>query len=270
MNQQDASSLFAEERREQILALLEQEKRVLAKDLADKFQISIDSIRRDLSIMEKQGLLKKTHGGAISSRKVRTVPRTSESKNVEGTAEGNAIAKLAASFLRENDTVFIGSGPISYLMAKYLPDRMPLTVVTNNIRAADRLREREWIETYLIGGRLKSSGHITDAIASEFVRQFKFDISFVSGSGISDEGIFVSTPEAGAFSRAVAASSRRQIGLTTHRALGNDGFAKAGLIQDLDVLVTDWDADPEAIDRIRALGVKVVVAQKEEDAPDNA
>ncbi|MBM7566325.1 DeoR/GlpR family DNA-binding transcription regulator [Paenibacillus sacheonensis] len=267
--QQDTSGLFAEERRERILALLEQEKRVLAKDLADKYQISIDTIRRDLSIMEKQGLLKKTHGGAISSRKVRQAPRPPEIRYGEGSPQGNAITKLAAAYLRENDTVFIGSGAISYLLVKYLPDRMPLTIVTNSIRVADMLREREWIETYLIGGRVKSSGNITDVIANEFIRQFKFDISFVTGSGISEEGIFVSTPEVAAFGRAVAAASRRRIGITTHRSLGNDGFAKAGLIEDLDVLVTDWDADPEAIERIQALGVKVVVAQDEEEHHDH-
>lgn len=62
---QDQSGMFAEERRQKILALLHQDKRVIAKDLAERFEISIDSIRRDLTIMEEQGLLQKTHGGAI-------------------------------------------------------------------------------------------------------------------------------------------------------------------------------------------------------------
>ena len=62
---QDQSGMFAEERRQKILALPHQDKRVIAKDLAERFEISIDSIRRDLTIMEEQGLLQKTHGGAI-------------------------------------------------------------------------------------------------------------------------------------------------------------------------------------------------------------
>ena len=62
---QDQSGMFAEERRQKILALSHQDKRVIAKDLAERFEISIDSIRRDLTIMEEQGLLQKTHGGAI-------------------------------------------------------------------------------------------------------------------------------------------------------------------------------------------------------------
>ena len=66
---------------------------------------------------------------------------------------------------------------------------------------------------------MKPSGNITDVLANEFIRQFKFDISFVSGGGISDEGIFVATPEVAAFGRAVSAVSRRRIGLATHRIL---------------------------------------------------
>ena len=261
---QEGSGMFAEERREKILALLNQEKRVLAKDLAEKFQISIDSIRRDLSIMEEQGMLKKTHGGAIAAMKVRQSPLPPEQRYGEGSPQGNAITKLAVSYIRENDTVFIGSGSISYLLLNHLPDQMPLTIVTNSMRVADVLREREWIDTYLIGGRVKQSGNMTDVLANESVRQFKFDISFATGGGISDQGIFVATPEVAAFGRAVSAVSRRRIGIATHHSLGNDGFAKAGQIENLDLLITDWDADPEAIERIRSLGVKVIVSQMEE------
>lgn len=141
---------------------------------------------------------------------------------------------------------------------------MPLTIITNSMRVADVLREKEWIETYLIGGRVKPSGNITDVLANEFVRQFKIDVSFATGGGISEEGIFVATPEVGAFGRAVSSISRRHIGITTHHSLGNDGFAKAGKVEDLDLLITDEDADPDAIERIKERGVKVVIAQTEE------
>lgn len=260
----DGSGMFAEERREKILALLHQHKRVLAKDLAEMFQISIDSIRRDLSIMEEKSLLQKTHGGAIISMKVRQPAQPPEKRYGDGSPEGNAIAKLAVSYIREKDTLFIGSASISYLLLKHLPDQMPLTIVTNCMRVADVLREREWIDTYLIGGRVKHSGNITDVLANEFVRQFRFDISFSTGGGISDEGIFVATPEVAAFGRAVTSVSRRRIGIATHHSIGNDGFAKNGVVEDLDLLITDEKADQKVIERIQALGVKVLIAQVED------
>lgn len=263
---QDQSGMFAEERRQKILALLHQDKRVIAKDLAERFEISIDSIRRDLTIMEEQGLLQKTHGGAIPSMKVRQPPLAPEQRYGEGSPEGHAIAQLAVSYVRERDTLFIGSSSLTYLLLEHLPEQMPLTIVTNCMRVADALREREWIDTYLIGGRVKPSGNITDVLANEFIRQFKFDISFVSGGGISDEGIFVATPEVAAFGRAVSAVSRRRIGMATHRILGQDGFARAGAVEDLDVLITDHKADQGVMDRIQELGVKVIVAKTEEVA----
>ncbi|NIK77825.1 DeoR/GlpR family transcriptional regulator of sugar metabolism [Paenibacillus castaneae] len=262
---QEGTGMFAEERRVKILSLLNQEKRVLAKDLAVKFQISIDSIRRDLSIMEEQGLLKKTHGGAIPASHVRQSPAPPELRYGNGTPQGHAIAKLAVSYIRENQTVFIGSGSLSYLLLKHLPEGMPLTVLTNCMRAADVLRERDWIDTYFIGGRVKPSGNITDALANEFIRQFKIDISFATGGGISENGISMATPEVAAFSRAVSAVSRQLIGLATHHTLGNDAFAKALPIEELDLLITDEEADPEAIERIRALGVSVIVAHTEDE-----
>ena len=172
---QEESGIFAEERRRLILELLNKENRVVAKDLAEKFNVSIDSIRRDFTIMEKQGLLKKTHGGAIPGMKVRTAPLPPEQRFNEGTPQGQAVAKLAASYIRQNDTVFIGGASISYVLLTYLPDQMPITIVTNSMRVADVLKEKIWIDTYLIGGKVKQSGNMTDVLANEFIRQFKFD-----------------------------------------------------------------------------------------------
>jgi len=257
----EGAGMFAEERREKILALLHQHKRVLAKELAETFQVSIDSIRRDLSMMEEQGLLQKTHGGAIPAMKVRQSPPPPEQRYGVSSPEADAIAKMAVSYVRDKDTIFIGSGSTAYALLKHLPDHMPLTIVTNCMRVADELRGREWIDTYFVGGLVKASGNITDVLAIEFIRQFKFDMSFITGGGISDDGIYVATPEVAAFARVVSSISRRCIGIATHHAVGHDGFAKAGQIEDLDVLITDDQADQEVIERIRLLGVKVITAQ---------
>jgi DeoR family fructose operon transcriptional repressor len=92
--------------------------RVMVKDLADLFQLSIDSIRRDLSIMEEQGLLKKTHGGAIPAIQVRTAPLPPELLYGDGSPHENAIAKLAASYIQPKDTVFIGGAGVHFGMLK--------------------------------------------------------------------------------------------------------------------------------------------------------
>ncbi|MGA9173531.1 MAG: DeoR/GlpR family DNA-binding transcription regulator [Thermoactinomyces sp.] len=256
--------MFAEERREKILELLQTHKRVLAKELAEIFDVSVDSIRRDLSIMEKQGLLKKTHGGAIPGSKVRRMPPSPSLRYTkEGSPHTNAIAKLAASYIEEGDTIFIGSAAIHYDMLKFLPQKMPFTVVTHSIQIAEALRDIECIDTYLIGGKVKRSGSITDALANEFVRHFSIDLSFATGGGISENGISTATPEVASFGRAINEVSRRKICLASHDKLGIDMFAKIVPIHHVDLVITDEQADQDAIQKIQDKGVKVIIAKVE-------
>ncbi|MCZ8515170.1 hypothetical protein O9H85_22665 [Paenibacillus filicis] len=95
-------------------------------------------------------------------------------------------------------------------MLKFLPD-VSFTVVTNSIKVADTLKDRESLDVYLVGGKVKSTGNITDALANEFLQQFTIDICFVAGGGISKNGISTTTPEVAALGRTVVRTSRRNI-----------------------------------------------------------
>lgn len=155
--------MFTEERREKILELLKKNGRVIAKDLAESFDMSIDSIRRDLSIMEKDGLLKRTHGGAIELARVRNLTAEPSKCYRDSSLGEEAIAKVAASYIQEGDSVFIGGASIHYAMLKYLPETS-FTVITNALEIASKLREYKNVETYLIGGKVKPSGNMTDTL----------------------------------------------------------------------------------------------------------
>lgn len=100
--------MFTEERRERILELLNTDGRVIAKELAERFEMSIDSIRRDLSIMEKDGLLKRTHGGAIELTRVRNLAAEPAKRYSDSSIYENTIAKVATSYIQEDDSIFIG------------------------------------------------------------------------------------------------------------------------------------------------------------------
>lgn len=257
--------MFAEERRQKIWELLQKQQRVLAKELAEMFGVSVDSIRRDLSIMEEQGLLKKTHGGAIPISKVRTLPPPLALRYGKASPYNHAIAKMAASYIQEGDTVFIGSASIHDCMIQYLPKNTSFTVVTHSIRIADALRENEYVDTYLIGGRVKPSGSITDTLAAEFVGQFTFDLCFATGGGISERGISTASPEVAGFGRAVCEVSRRIIGLAPHEKLGIDCFAKMIPIQRIDQVITDEEADQDAVRKLTNQGIKVIMVNAEEE-----
>ena len=258
--------MFLEERHEQILQLLKEHGRVTTKDLAESFQLSIDSIRRDFSILESKGLLKRTHGGAIPARQVSTMPSPDDAQRYGGaTPMRNAISQAAVSLLREGDTVFIGGAGIQYGMLPYIPQEMPLTVVTHSLKIADTLRGRSHIQTYLCGGEIKHTGNITDSLAEDFIRQFTLDVCFLSGGAVSAEGVSTATPAAAHFHRTASERAHRVIALSPHENLGAKAFANIIPIEKVDLVITDEEAPEDEIRRIEDRGVKVIVARLDEN-----
>ncbi|WP_002147423.1 DeoR/GlpR family DNA-binding transcription regulator [Bacillus cereus] len=255
--------MFTEERRENILELLKKDGRVIAKDLAERFDMSIDSIRRDLSIMEKDGLLKRTHGGAIELARVRNLAAEPSKRYSEGTIYEEAIAKMAASYIKEGDSIFIGGASIHYAMLKYLPE-ISFTVITNSIEIASQLRKDKDVDTYLIGGKVKPSGNITDTLASEAISSFTIDIYFSTGGGISLNGISTSTPEVAHFGKTVSKIARRNICLAPHNKLGIDCFIKGESLKEIDLIITDEEAHKEVIQEFEKQDKKLVIAQSTE------
>lgn len=256
--------MFSNERRQEILKALKQDDRVLVKDLAKKFNMSIDSIRRDLSIMEEQGLLKRTHGGAIPVFDVRKRAQLPFKRYGEGSVYQNAIAKLAVSYIKENQTVFIGGSAIHYVMLKYLPNDIPFTVLTNSLEIAYYLRDLENVQTYLIGGNVKSSGNITDALANEFARQFTVDLCFATAGALSSKGLSTATPEVSVFHKTVYDNSRKIIALIEHVKFGIDMFSVMYPVKNLNLIITDEETTHEKMDIIKAQGVEVTVAKMTE------
>ncbi|MEW9578798.1 DeoR/GlpR family DNA-binding transcription regulator [Bacillus toyonensis] len=251
--------MFTEERREKILELLSTDGRVIVKDLAERFDMSIDSIRRDLSIMEKDGLLKRTHGGAIELTRVRNLAAEPAKRYSHSSIYEDTIARVAVSYIKEGDSIFIGGASVHNAMLKYLPE-VSFTVITNSIEIAGYLREYKNIDTYLIGGKVKPSGNITDTLASELISRFSIDLYFSTGGGISLQGISTATPEVAYFSKRVSEIARRNICLVPHNKLGIDCFIRGESLKEIDIIITDEEASKETVQDFEKQGKQVVIA----------
>lgn len=264
--------MFAEERREKIIALLQKKRRVFVKDLAEQFHISIDSVRRDLAMMEQNGLLQRTHGGAIPAVKGRFKPLTpsqpvknpfSSSGEIQlyaADARSLSLAELAVSHIAEGNVVFLGGDPVHLAMLDYLPADLSFTAVTNSIPVADALKHFPRIETYMICGRISSDGTIYDSFSVEFVKAIKIDVNFLGGCGLSVQyGLSASTPAEAAFYKTVMEISRKTICLTNAEHFGNDRFARIMPISEVSLIITDSGASPGEIEEIRHLGTEVIV-----------
>jgi DeoR/GlpR family transcriptional regulator of sugar metabolism len=136
--------LFIEERHRKILEMLGDKGRISVDEIREKFEISAESARRDLRLLEENGLLKRTHGGAISNRQVAAPGRpknhTVREKRKSGRIYGDR--KKSSDEIRENECFSSRVHPIGYFMAQSIPE-FPLTVVTNTLDIAEVLRRRK-------------------------------------------------------------------------------------------------------------------------------
>jgi DeoR/GlpR family transcriptional regulator of sugar metabolism len=262
--QKGENDVFIEERHQEILRTIQENGRISIGEIQEQFEVSADSARRDLRILEEKGLLKRTHGGAIPVMQVGLhMPQKWSMSQIEKINDNiDAIAKRAVEFIQPNDAVYITSGTVGYVMLKYLPKDMEFTVVTNSIDNASVLRSFDNIQVYMVGGKMRPNGRIVDAFAQEFVRNMRFDVSFFTGAGFSAEfGISNGTPETSAFQRAIAGNSRKNIALFPNHKIGHNSFLKDIDAKDIDVLITDWDAVEDELSKIEDSGIQVIVVE---------
>lgn len=258
--------MFAEERRFKIAEILKKEGRVSANELSENFQVSIDTIRRDLTIMEEKGLLKRTHGGAIPAPKVRAMPKRDSVRDVESNIHPNvaAITKYASSLIEDGDTVYIGGASAHYVMLRYLPLNIRFTVVTSSIVIADELRSLENIETFLVCGKIRPNGNLVDALAAEFMKTLRIDTAFLVSGGVSSRhGLSNATSETVVFHRTVSSVSRKKICLCPSYKLGTELFIQEIPIEQLDLVITDWDAPEDEVENLRQKGINVFIVEKD-------
>lgn len=251
--------MITEARRKKILELIEREGIVNLQQLTDTFDVSIYTIRRDLTALEKKGLLKKTHGGAIKIEKSKWIPSMEEEKNI-ALDEKKMIALKAAQLIDDGDTIMLLGSMISLLMIPILKDKN-ITVVTNSLDVAKEFSAIPNIETILIGGQVKNyKGNILGSRAISDVNNYHFDKAFIPCAGIkADAGVSTPTIDSSDFLRTVIACSRQSIVVADYRKIGRITFAKACPISKIDMLITDAHANKDELKRIEKQGVKIEI-----------
>ena len=259
--------MFIEERHQAILKIIEENGRISIGEIQEEFDVSVDSARRDLRMLEEQGLLKRTHGGAIPIQKVDVrPPRYRDMKNMEIFDNYAAIAKKGAEFVKENDVVYLTSGSVGFIMLKYLPKEINYTLVLNSVTLADELKYWDNVTVYITGGKMRMHGttSLVDSFATAFVKNMHFDVCLMTGAGYeADFGMSNGTDETAAFQRAVIEHSRKKILMMPNQKIGFKAFIKVCDTDKFDTLITDWDVVEDELARIEEKGVKVIVVDKD-------
>lgn len=259
--------MFIEERHQSILDIIKENGRISIGQIQEKFDVSVDSARRDLRILEEKGLLKRTHGGAIPIRQIGfSKPPKMTARDITEIKENYfAIAMKALSLIHENDVIFLTSATVGYFMAQNLPKDIRLTVVTNSIIIAEELRKYDNINVIMVGGEMDDKGNCYDNFAIEFIKSLRFDFSFITAACISaDFGVSIQKSKGVGFIKAVIESSKCSVGLFPTEKIGFESIIKICPADSLNKLITDWDAPEEELSKFDKLGIEIIVVEKED------
>jgi len=233
--------------------------RVEVSELANRFQVTTETIRRDLSELQEQRLLRRVHGGAVAWESSEFEPllvvRTDQHDD-----EKRRMAKLAINELPDSGTVIIDSGSTLGRFAEAVPTDASLRLVTNSLPIAQTLAEHDGIEVIVIGGKVrKNTMAMVDAVAIAALEPIHVDTLFISTDGLSaDIGLTTPYRQEAALKRAMIRSARRVVALVDHSKFGKDQFVEFAAWSDIDVLITTVEADPETIEKIESLGTTVL------------
>lgn len=245
----------------QIRQLVNSNGHVTVQQLNQLLNVSEATIRRDLDELSQDGLVNRTHGGAVKVERVDREPpiflRQSEFE-----AEKQRIGHLAASLVEEGQTIYLGSGTTVHEIARNLRCVPDLTVITNAINVVNELVNCENIELVVIGGMLRQSelsmvGHIAEAA----IKELRADKMFMGMRGVSPEHGFTGDylPEA-TTDRSILGIAPVNIIVADHSKLGQVSTVFLAPITAAQVLVTDKDAPQEFVAAIEASGLKVHLA----------
>ncbi|MFJ9664499.1 DeoR/GlpR transcriptional regulator [Streptomyces sp. SID8111] len=253
--------MYAPERQQAIMRLARESGRVDVVSLAEEFQVTAETIRRDLKTLDRAGLVRRVHGGAIPVGRLDFEPDLAE-RETTAADEKDRIAKAALAEVPVDGTVIVDAGSTVARLAGSLPVELSLTVVTHSLPIAARLADHPGLQLHLVGGRVRHRTRAAvDAWALRAYGEIRADVLFVAANGFSPEhGLTTPDLAEAAVKRAAMAAARRVVLLADSSKHGQEHFARFGDLNDVDLLITDSGLSPDDALAIERGGTEVVRA----------
>ncbi|HWR24339.1 MAG TPA: DeoR/GlpR family DNA-binding transcription regulator [Feifaniaceae bacterium] len=253
--------VFAEVRKQTITDIVNKMGKATVSYLCEHFSVSPATIRNDLRELEEAGAIKRTHGGAISSSRINYEPVTSQ-KEVVRVAQKQAIAKLAATFIQPGDAIALDTGTTTMELAKQLSGIDNLTVVTNDIQIASYLERNTDVMIILAGGALRRHFHCTvGQMAIESISDLHVDKAFMAANGVHPtKGVTTPNMDMASIKAHMVDAADEVYLLADSSKLGKAAFITFTTLSNVDIMITDQEADPAFVDAVKQLGVDVRLA----------
>lgn len=265
-DRQDTISMYTEERRRQIASMTAVQGRVGVTDLAMHFGVTAETIRRDLTQLDHEGILHRVHGGAVPRQVFHTNEISLDDRQQSSVNAKRSIAEAAADFFPgHGGSLLLDAGTSTGTLTTTIAERstdMNWSIITNSVPAAISLANSQTPGVQLLGGTVRS---ITQATVGETTMRslalLRVDVAFIGTNAISIEhGLSTADPTEAAVKRAMVANSRKTVVLADSTKFGRDFLVSFASLRDIDVLVTDSQAPEAFLHTLRDHGIQVVVA----------
>ena len=252
--------MYAPERHQQILETARANGRVEVAGLARDLAVTPETVRRDLTALERRGVLRRVHGGAIPVERLGIEPGVADRESLAA-GEKERIARAALDELPDGGSIILDAGTTTVRLAELLPTDRELTVVTHSIPVASILVSRPNLTLHLLGGvvrgrTLAAVGDWTKAQVAEVYA----DVAFMGTNSISVErGLTTPDTVEASVKRALMEAARRTVVLADHTKFGREDFARVAPLSDVDTVITGVELDVELAEDIENAGPRVVV-----------
>ncbi|HEY2792621.1 MAG TPA: DeoR/GlpR family DNA-binding transcription regulator [Micromonosporaceae bacterium] len=247
-----------EERRLQIAAQLRRDARVRVDDLARQFDVSGETIRRDLQVLEERGLLRRVYGGAVISTTAPLQARVDEPSR----SNARDLAVLAASLIEPGDTIVLYGGEVAVELARALPASYSGRVLCAGLAVASELAGRAGIDVLLAGGTLRApeltcSGSVTERFFGEYFA----DKAFIVAGGLhARAGLTGRDPADIAVAQAIVRQARECYVLADAASVGRIALGRIAALSEITAVIVESGTDAEEVRALTASGVKMLIA----------
>ena len=242
------------ERLNEIVELARQTGRVNVEDLAERFRVTPQTIRKDLNDLCSRRLLARTHGGAILSSGIENLKY--DARRLIASDEKVVIGQVAAAQIPDNASLFINIGTTTEAVARALLQHTGLMVITNNINVASEMRAYPQIEVIIAGGVVRGSdGGIVGEAAVDFIRQFKVDFAIIGTSAIDEEGALLDYDYREVkVAQAIISNARKVVLVADATKFERRAPVRIAHLEQVDIFVTD---------RCPAAGIRRICGESE-------
>lgn len=259
-----ARGLYAQERQLALVQLARNEGRVSVVEAAAAFDVTPETIRRDLEQLDRSGLLQRVHGGAIPAEHDQLGDLAVSDREVAAAAEKDRIAQAALAYLptTPQGSILLDAGTTTGRLARLLPVDLDVAIFTNSPLIAATAAERSKREVELSGGRVR--GLTQACVGADTVAWFerlRVDVAFIATNGMSfAHGLSTPDPAEASVKRAMVRCARRVVLLADSRKLGVETACSFARLDDVDVLITDAALSDAFRRRLTDSGIEVVAA----------